>query len=67
MASSGFMITFSRLRSQKWRRLFWLMSDKCCAYRAIEQGLDCVAVTDHNSANGIEAIQFKKYLAEPNK
>lgn len=25
--------------------------------RAIEQGLDCVAVTDHNSANGIEAIQ----------
>lgn len=25
--------------------------------RAIEQGLDCVAVTDHNSPNGIEAIQ----------
>ncbi|ANW96256.1 hypothetical protein AXE80_08170 [Wenyingzhuangia fucanilytica] len=25
--------------------------------KAIEQGLDCVAVTDHNSANGIEAIQ----------
>ena len=25
--------------------------------RAIEQGLDCVAVTDHNSPNGIEEIQ----------
>ncbi|QNK76252.1 PHP domain-containing protein [Winogradskyella sp. PAMC22761] len=25
--------------------------------RAIAQGLDCVAVTDHNSPNGIEAIQ----------
>lgn len=25
--------------------------------RAIEQGLDCVAVTDHNSANGITEIQ----------
>ena len=25
--------------------------------RTIEQGLDCVAVTDHNSPNGIEAIQ----------
>lgn len=25
--------------------------------RAIEQGLNCVAVTDHNSPNGIEAIQ----------
>ena len=25
--------------------------------RAIEQGLDCVSVIEHNSPNGIEAIQ----------